>query len=739
MGQIEFVRVNRLGLFLLATLVPIWVVAFGLHLKQVAAGRLAWVGVFVSCPRSDKEYPIVRGFWPGTDAAESSGLEPGDRVLRVGSTDLRGADPIGFVAHALAQADKRLNVAVVFERDGATNETSLALTPARYPWRIAPFIAGVALTGVVVLLRVAHSPIGRIMFLAAMAFASQWTFFLGGPPIQTYAWTIFFVIASTLLFPTVLRMAIVYPQEVDTQSLQLPRWPWLSVVYGVVAFSWVFGTPLPPPFGQQVAMLMNVALIVLLLTFLARNFRRLGPMGRRQVKWGILGMYLGLAPMMIADLVSALRPSSMWIHDAGALSLVAIPAGFLLGILRFNLFDVDRLITSTAVYSILSFFFLTCLFAAVPAVAGVGGSIAGFQSSTLEPWIAALFALSISPMERVLQPRIERTFFPERLSLRNGIDALLQPVDDGDPDAAVIFIARKLESLLKPESCTVYIRTGSSFARVFARLPMGTPPSPASFRAASPLIDEVAAERATLDIQRLQYAARYKERSPEVVAALGTLDATVVLPIHDTIGLSAFITLGMKQSGDVYTRTDLGLLSTVAAHLSRELRDVTPSSDERRAFLSHSALDAKQANRVCELLEARGVACWIAPRNITPGRDFAEQIIRAIEDAFVVILLLSPDANESTYVRREIERACDKQVEIVVFRLQDVEPAIGFANALATANRIDGWIRSLPEQVEALANVLHGLYPKSSPLIPNGVESNERRGEETQSLGRPTE
>jgi hypothetical protein len=109
-----------------------------------------------------------------------------------------------------------------------------------------------------------------------------------------------------------------------------------------------------------------VALIAMLFGFLWRNFRRLGPRGRRQVKWGILGMYIGLAPMLLADATSALIPSLIWLHDVAGLLLLAIPIGFLLGIVRFNLFDVDRLIALTAVYSVLSFVLLLALFAAAP-------------------------------------------------------------------------------------------------------------------------------------------------------------------------------------------------------------------------------------------------------------------------------------------------------------------------------------------------------------------------------------
>ena len=50
-------------------------------------------------------------------------------------------------------------------------------------------------------------------------------------------------------------------------------------------------------------------------------------------------------------------------------------------------------------------------------------------------------------------------------------------------------------------------------------------------------------------------------------------------------------------------------------------------------FISHSSLDKAIADTVCSFLEARGITCWIAPRNIPPGGRYGEAIVHAIEDS----------------------------------------------------------------------------------------------------------
>ena len=46
-------------------------------------------------------------------------------------------------------------------------------------------------------------------------------------------------------------------------------------------------------------------------------------------------------------------------------------------------------------------------------------------------------------------------------------------------------------------------------------------------------------------------------------------------------------------------------------------------SDDFFLFVSHVTEDRAAASQVVEELERRGVRCWIAPRNVQPGKPFA--------------------------------------------------------------------------------------------------------------------
>src|SRR5579872_3608238 len=64
-------------------------------------------------------------------------------------------------------------------------------------------------------------------------------------------------------------------------------------------------------------------------------------------------------------------------------------------------------------------------------------------------------------------------------------------------------------------------------------------------------------------------------------------------------------------------------------------------------FLSYASPDKEAAFQLCRLLEEQGIGCWIAPRDVPPGSDYGEAIIRAIEAAKATFVLLSTNANAS--------------------------------------------------------------------------------------------
>ena len=127
-------------------------------------------------------------------------------------------------------------------------------------------------------------------------------------------------------------------------------------------------------------------------------------------------------------------------------------------------------------------------------------------------------------------------------------------------------------------------------------------------------------------------------------------------------------------------------------------------------FISYSQPDRDCAHEMVARLEAQGVKCWIAPRDIAPSADWAAEIIDAITAARVMVLIFSASSNQSPQVRREVERAVHKGVSILPFRIENVLPSKSLEFFLSSQH----WMDAFPPPTRAILRTALQL-PQDSP------------------------
>ena len=134
-------------------------------------------------------------------------------------------------------------------------------------------------------------------------------------------------------------------------------------------------------------------------------------------------------------------------------------------------------------------------------------------------------------------------------------------------------------------------------------------------------------------------------------------------------------------------------------------------------FISYASQDKAVASAVCKYLESAGVACWIAPRDVTPGEFYAESIVHAIDSAKVAVLILSRHATDSQHVLREIERATSRRHHIVTLRTDTAPLPAGLEYFLNTSQWLDasttGVQRALPKLLDAVRSAI-GQIPAAA-------------------------
>jgi len=144
------------------------------------------------------------------------------------------------------------------------------------------------------------------------------------------------------------------------------------------------------------------------------------------------------------------------------------------------------------------------------------------------------------------------------------------------------------------------------------------------------------------------------------------------------------------------------------------------------AFISYASDDSEKAHEICRNLEARGLACWIAPRDVRAGREYADEIVTGIEKSACLIVLLSKAANASAFVCREVERAVANHKPIFPIRLEAVMPDGGLELFISGTHWLDAsegnWHDHIRRLTRDVADLTAGASPR--PARPLG----ERHG-----------
>ncbi len=144
-------------------------------------------------------------------------------------------------------------------------------------------------------------------------------------------------------------------------------------------------------------------------------------------------------------------------------------------------------------------------------------------------------------------------------------------------------------------------------------------------------------------------------------------------------------------------------------------------------FISYSHKDKAIADAACAALEQEGVRVWIAPRDISPGAEWGGAIIDAINNAKAMVLIFSSNANDSPQIRREVERAVNKEVPILPFRIEAVEPTQSLEYFIGTLHWLDALSLPIDAHIGRLTHTIKALLttPSADVDAAETIEANK--------------
>jgi hypothetical protein len=153
-------------------------------------------------------------------------------------------------------------------------------------------------------------------------------------------------------------------------------------------------------------------------------------------------------------------------------------------------------------------------------------------------------------------------------------------------------------------------------------------------------------------------------------------------------------------------------------------------------FISYPHQDKATADAACAALEADGIKCWIAPRDVAPGTEWAAAIVDAIDHCRVLVLIFSSNANQSKQIYREAQRAFDLEIPVVPLRVENIEPTQSLAYYLGPVHWLDALTPPLETHLKRLGVAVKALLQAKLPSDHQGAGEPQEQKRQFISAGR---
>ena len=185
------------------------------------------------------------------------------------------------------------------------------------------------------------------------------------------------------------------------------------------------------------------------------NWRRASGDRRQQLKW----LAAGAATTIVILAASFAIPDTSVSGQVLGLGLAALPVGIGIGILRYRLYDIDRLVSRTLAYAIVTGL-LIGLYAGLVLLAT---SVLSFSSSIAVALSTLIAAALFNPLRRRVQHGVDRRFNRTRYDAERTADDFAGRLKDAvDLDAVCADLGQVVHRSLEPAHVSLWISSRES-------------------------------------------------------------------------------------------------------------------------------------------------------------------------------------------------------------------------------------------------------------------------------------
>jgi hypothetical protein len=346
-------------------------------------------------------------------------------------------------------------------------------------------IASYAGVGALLRTRVPANPIGALMLASGTTLVAAIVIGLYANigTLQVPPWPgsgLARLVGDTLfIYPFVIAL-IGVPLVFPDGRLPSRRFRWVVWITIANMVAWTLGGILgPSPAGRPGAIpglaaldpifgaLQAFVLVATLVSFGAAvvaiwlRFRRGDPVQRQQVKWLVAVVGFGAVVLPVALVLTDVSPElSSTLSGLAVLAMFALPIVIAIAVLRYQLYEIDRIISRTIGWAVVTGALVT-VFAAL--VVGLSALLTGItQGQTLAVAASTLAAFALfQPLRRRVQRAVDRRFDRARYDGDRVVRAFNDRLhDEIDLSTLAIEVRRVASETVHPVSATVWLRHG---------------------------------------------------------------------------------------------------------------------------------------------------------------------------------------------------------------------------------------------------------------------------------------
>jgi hypothetical protein len=339
-------------------------------------------------------------------------------------------------------------------------------------------IAGIPVVGALLASRLPSNPYGWLwcaigVVVSTFGSTSLVTEAIGGP---RWVGAVLGGVSFAVLAPLLVLAILLFP----TGRVPSPRWRWLPRTLAGGAVLLILAGPFIPapadpatqtPWALQGAagefvrraavawVLVMFALGLAAVWALLLRYRRAGPVERQQLKWFLYAALLAVLLLTLNAWRLLPWPLSVVLL---AVSLALFPAAVLVAMLRYRLYEIDRIVSRTVSYALLTAGLIGLYLLVVGLLRPLlepftGSSTLAVAGSTLA--VAAVF----NPARRRLQGAVDRRFDRARYDAARAVDAFAARLrTQVDLDQISGGLRDTVTATVAPGRVSVWLRPGSS-------------------------------------------------------------------------------------------------------------------------------------------------------------------------------------------------------------------------------------------------------------------------------------